>query len=155
MAEKSPFSNLDHIGVIVRDMDKAIDYYESLGIGPFKALGSMERLEQRMLGKPFDVTTHLIARMARVGETKIELIQPLEGESLWREFLETKGEGIMHLCFYVDDIDKAEAKMVEKGLQVIFHLRYKGGGGGAYIDTRKFGGFITEIVHWAPGMITV
>ncbi|MFC1992204.1 VOC family protein [Chloroflexota bacterium] len=159
MSEKSPFSNLDHIGVIVRDMDKAIKYYESLGIGPFKALGSAERVDQKMLGKPFDVTTHLTARMGKVGATKIELIQPFEGESLWREFLDTKGEGIMHLCFYVDDIDKAEAEMVDKGFEVIFHLRYKVdgkvSGGGAYIDTRKFGGFITELVQWAPGMITV
>ena len=36
--ERSPFSKIDHIGVIVRDMDKAIEYYQRLGIGPFESL---------------------------------------------------------------------------------------------------------------------
>ena len=155
MPEISPFSNPDHIGVIVRDMDKAIECYEALGIGPFKALGSMERLEQRMLGKPIDVTSLLTARMARLGPIKIELIQPFEGKSIWRDFLDTKGEGIMHVCFYVDDIDKAEAELAGKGLKELFHVRYKDGGGSAYFDTSKYGGVISEFVQWAPGMLQV
>ena len=38
MAEDSPFSKAEHIGVVVRNMDRAVEYYESLGIGPFKPL---------------------------------------------------------------------------------------------------------------------
>ena len=34
--EKSPFSTFDHVGVVVRDMDRAIEYYQSLGAGPFE-----------------------------------------------------------------------------------------------------------------------
>ena len=156
MAEKSPFLNLHHIGVVVRDMDRVTKYYESLGLGPFEPVGSgVKRLEQKMLGKHVDILTLITPRIGRVGQIKMELIQPLGGESLWQEFLDTKGEGVHHLAFYVDDINKEEAKLVERGLPILFHLRFQGGGGAAYFDTRKFGGFITEIVHWAPGMITV
>ncbi len=37
MTEQLPFSKVDQIGVIVRDIDKAVEYYQSLGIGPFIA----------------------------------------------------------------------------------------------------------------------
>jgi len=33
---KSPFSKLHHLSIVVRNMDEAIKFYESLGIGPFK-----------------------------------------------------------------------------------------------------------------------
>ena len=40
MPDKSLFSKVDHIGVVVRDIDKAVEYYESLGIGPFEPVNA-------------------------------------------------------------------------------------------------------------------
>ena len=52
LPEKSPFTRVAHIGVVVRDMDKAIAYYQSLGIGPFEPFKSIVAIERKMLGKP-------------------------------------------------------------------------------------------------------
>ena len=154
MTEYSPFSKVEHIGVVVRDMDKAVEYYESLGIGPFKPLRHKLLSQQMMLGKPVEPDSFALkTRQARLGSIKVELLEPEKGESLWKEFLDTNGEGIMHLAFLVDDIDREEAKLVEKGLTVLYHVRFQTGGGSAYFDTREFGGVIIELVQWAPGML--
>lgn len=47
-----------------------------------------------MLGKSVDLNSiKLKIKIAKLGSAELELIQPVEGESLWKEFLETKGEG--------------------------------------------------------------
>ena len=143
------FSKFDHIGVIVRDMDKAIEHYQSLGIGPFEPPKPMDRIERKWLGKPLDLTTIKTSiRIADIGSIRIELKQPIEGESLEKEFLETHGEGIDHIGFTVDDIDKAEAELVGKGLKLFYRARYRNGGGAAYFDTREIGGFWVEFLQW-------
>jgi len=153
MSETSTFSNVDHIGVIVRDIDKAVEYYESLGIGPFDRSPKRMAYRQRsMMGKPFDADhVKLAARVGRMGQTKIELIQPIEGDSPWKEFLDTKGEGIMHVAFAVDDIDGEQVRMEGMGVVVMYSARFQNGGGTAYFDTREVGGVITELVQWPPG----
>jgi len=129
MMEKSPFSRVDQIGIVVRDLDKAVKYYESLGIGPFEPLGDLVYTKREVLGKPikFD-SIELDIRVARVGPVELELIEPIKGEFLWKEYLDTKGEGIMQLGFYVDDIDREESRLVEKGLKVIYRSRFNNGG---------------------------
>lgn len=155
MAEKSPFSKFDHIGVVVKDIHETVKHYESLGLGPFieHHHGNVAFKEKKMWGRPIPIDSFgLERRIGKVGQTKAELLQPVWGEGSWKEFLETKGEGIHHLAFVVDDIDEEEARLVEKGLTVMFSARYKDGGGATYFDTRKIGGFITELTQWAPGM---
>ena len=151
MMEKSPFSRVDQIGIVVRDMNKAVDYYQSLGIGPFEPMGDLVYTERIVLGKPVDFDSiKLDIRFAEIGPIEVELIQPVEGEFLWKEFLETKGEGIIHLGFYVDDIDKEEAKLVKEGLAVLYRSRFQNGGGAAIFDTGKVGGVVLELIQW-PG----
>ncbi|MFC1992585.1 VOC family protein [Chloroflexota bacterium] len=152
-AEKSSFSNLDHVGIIVRDLDKAVEYYESIGIGPFKVVGEMKRLERRVMGKVIDPDSiQLTERMARAGQMKYELLQHVRGESFWKEFLETRGEGIQHLGFCVDDFEKEMAKLEEKGCTVMYSTKFQDGGGSAYLDTSEVGGVLIQLAQWAPGM---
>ena len=149
--EKSPLSNINHVGVVVRDMDKAIEHYQSLGIGPFERLRKVTQVQIKVLGKPIKLDDiKLRVRIARTGQVGFELIQPVAGESPWKEFLETKGEGINHLCFLVDDIDKETAKLEEKGFKVLWSSRFKNGGGAAYFDTAQVGGVILELIQWPP-----
>ena len=147
MIEKSPFSNLDHIGVIVRDLDKATEYYQSLGIGPFEPV-KVVATERQMRGKPIDANTVMVkARTAQLGPVKLELLQPVEGD-IWREFLETRGEGINHIAFLVDDLDRAEAELEKQGLKIIYKTRFVNGGGDDYFDTGKVGGVLLSIIQW-------
>lgn len=146
--EESTFAKLDHVGVVVRDMGKAIKYYQSLGIGPFEPITT--HVASIELRDKLTDNVKMELRLARMGQIKIELIQPVAGETLHKEFLEHRGEGINHLCFAVDDIDKETAKLVKKGLKVLSSRRFAGGGGNAYFDTDKVGGVLTELLQQPP-----
>lgn len=137
-----------HIAVIVKDMNKAIEYYESLGIGPFPPFigpeGTVTLTEKKVRGKPVDYQIDL--RQAEVGGLTFEVIQPLEGETPVKEFLEKKGEGIQHIGFFVDDLDQETAKMAERGFSITQSgesPRVKW----AYYDTDKVGGVAIELMQ--------
>ena len=66
-------------------------------------------------------SAHTKARIAfiPIGETRIELIQPFNAESVVGRFLEKKGEGIHHLSFKVKDVDQSLVEIESKGVQLI------------------------------------
>ena len=151
MKKELPFSKVDQIGVIVRDMEHAVKHYESLGIGPFTPLKNIATKERKVLGKKIDPNAfRLQVLVAKLGSVDLELIQPIEGESLWKEFLDKRGEGINHLGFFVDDIEKEETKLADKGFQVLYSTRFQSGGGAAYFDSGKVGGVLFELIQWPP-----
>jgi methylmalonyl-CoA/ethylmalonyl-CoA epimerase len=140
---KSPFSNLLHVGIVVRNMDKAVERLESLGIGPFEAI-SLPPIGKRLFrGKPY--VGKVKGLIGKIGELEIELFQPVEGESPHKEFLDSKGEGIQHIAFAVDDIEKEVAKFTEQGVSILLSGRWQGGGF-AYLDL-GVGGIIFELVQ--------
>ncbi len=145
--EKSPFSKADQVGLIVRDIDKAVQYYESLGIGPFEPMKGPPPFDRKVYGKPAEGIKNKVM-VAQMGSVQLELVQPVSGKSVQMEFLESRGEGISHLGFFVGHLDKAVPKLVEKGFKVILGGRFAGGGGFAYFDTDKVGGVIFELVQW-------
>ena len=150
MTEDSPFSNVRHIGIVVRGMDKAIEHYQSLGIGPFEPL-KVVFVRREVLGKPITGDgVKLKVRMAQMGQVQLELIEPIEGKSQWMDFLEAKGEGIEHLGLFVDDIDAEVAKMEEKGFKILRRGWFQNGGGNAFIDTSTVGGVNVELIQWPP-----
>lgn len=143
-----PCAKVNQIGVIVRDMDKAIEYFEALGIGPFKPLErTYPTIEREVYGKPANEVKNLI-RVAHVGELEFELLQPISGDSIQKEFLETRGEGINHLGFFVDDLNKTVDQLVGRGFKVISRTKRANGGGTAYLDTDKVGGVQFEFVQF-------
>ena len=140
--------NFSHVCILVRDMDKAIKHFEALGVGPFPPLiGGTEGTpltEQTVRGEPSDYDMDL--RMCRegMGGLGLELIQPLKGRSIYDEFLEEKGEGVHHVCYNVEDLDKEIADMAKAGFEVV----QTGGTAGArwaYFDTDKTGGMVVEL----------
>ena len=119
---KSIFSKLHHLGVIVKDVDRVAQYYESLGFGTFELL-RLNVKERRIRGKPI-ASPNLKVRMGYAGSIRFELIQPDVGtDSIWKDFLMSRGEGASHLAFAVDDIDEVEAYLVAKGFHVTFRAR--------------------------------
>ena len=148
--EKSPFSKVSHVGIVVRDMDQAVEYYQSLGIGPFQPSQKGHlATDRKVYGKPAD-GVKIKSRVAQIGPLYVELVQPVEGESLQKEFLEAKGEGINHLGFFVDDIDKEQAKLEAMGFRVLYRSRYRNGGGCTYFDTGEVGGILLELIQRPP-----
>lgn len=144
----APFIDFDHVGVIVRNIEQAMDYYTNLGVvGEWRWWGPAFT-EVREYGRLVDGSTYKPeVRLAEMGNTTIELIQPGEPHSLWQKFLETNGEGVQHIAFLSDDIDRDEAIVVEKGVQVPWRCRWIDGGGASYFQTQEVGGMILELIQ--------
>ncbi|TET49364.1 MAG: hypothetical protein E3J57_00760 [Dehalococcoidia bacterium] len=139
-----------HVSVVVRDMAKAMKFYEALGIGPFPPLlgpqGKVSLVNKTLHGKPADWELDLRHAEGGVGNLTFELIQPLEGDTPVKDFLEKKGEGIQHIGFFVDDMEQETAKMAEKGFKITQSgetptVKW------AYFGTDAVGGFSIELMQ--------
>jgi methylmalonyl-CoA/ethylmalonyl-CoA epimerase len=141
-------ARFDHVGVIVRDMDKAVDYYHSLGFGPFEPMPELHFAWLEDNGKPPAKDTVLAFRTGKVGNARFELIHPVSGQSMQMDFLKKKGEGIHHVAYLVDDIEKVTGEMKGKGLRLLVAGRFKEGGGIGFFNTDEYGGVVTEYIQW-------
>lgn len=144
MREKLRLPDVSQIGVVVRDLDKTIEYYEKvLSLGPFVRL-EFPFTETFYYGKPVDSLWTL--GFCSLGPVELELIQPITGPSVYEDFLKEKGEGIHHLGFDVKDMDEKLAICQKMGIQVI-----QNGWGAtcrfAYLDTVRIGGITIELVE--------
>jgi methylmalonyl-CoA/ethylmalonyl-CoA epimerase len=145
--EKSPLANLIQIGVVVKDMDQAIKRFSALGIGPFYTKMPPSNAKSLFRGRPFVAAERVKIMAAQLGNTELELVQPLEGESSHREYLEAKGEGIQHLGFAVGDLDKAADKLTAGGSSVLMIGRRADGSGVTYLDLQASGVIVELIKH--------
>ena len=146
---KSPFAKLRHIAIAVKDMEQAVQFYSSVGIGPF--ITPPQRLHhtggyvsRTFKGKPMAVVD-LIVREAKLGPLVLQLVQVVSGDCIYTEFLEKKGEGVQHLGFVVDDIDKEEDQALKLELKITQRGRRGDGSGNTYFDTEALGGITLEI----------
>ncbi|MCX5999243.1 MAG: VOC family protein [Chloroflexi bacterium] len=138
-----------HIGIVVDDMERAIRYYGSVfGWGPFQVREvDMGVLHLTWRGQP--ARGRFKAAVGQSGPMAIELFQVLEGQTPYTEFHAKKGEGIHHLGFKVDDVNRAIAALAEEGIKPVFQGRF-GTGAFAYFDTDKIGGTVFELLDYWP-----
>lgn len=146
--ENTPFKtgNYHHVGVIVRDMEKTIEYLSSIGIGPFGVKDGPLYVEVpfkgELYGKPAEWKVKI--SNAKIGDSELELLQPSGGESALQEFLDNHGEGFHHIGYLVDDVRGEVEKLKKQGVKVITSANLEGRGF-AYMDTSAVGGIVTEI----------
>ena len=123
---------LTQVGVVVKDVEKVVERLGELGIGPFDKMAlppeREEYFREKRMYAEFDI------RGTRMGNVQLELIQPLEGDSPHREFLETKGEGIQHVMYQVDNLEETVKELTDKGVEVLLRAKFPGGRGVAYVD---------------------
>lgn len=112
----SPFSKLVQIGIVVKDMEETIKKLTAFGIGPFEHRSVPEGAKEYYKGKPMEAIFKIAA--VNVGGIELEFIQPVDGDSPHMEFLKEKGEGIQHLAFAVDNLDKDIDNLKEKGASI-------------------------------------
>jgi methylmalonyl-CoA/ethylmalonyl-CoA epimerase len=136
-----------HVSLVVKDMDKAIKYFEGLGLGPFPPfLGGpgMPFTGKMIRGKPADYDMDLRLAKGDMGGMGFELVQPLKGKSVYKEFLDKKGEGVHHIAFFVDDVDAEIVDMQKLGFKVV-QSGAMSNSKWAYFDTDKLGGMMIEL----------
>jgi len=135
---------VNQVGIVVRDMDRAIkNYGEIFGI-PFPKVVVPDYFNRTYRGKPENFRMKI--GLAMVGELQIELIQPLEGKTIYGEFLEKWGDGIHHLGFDVNNLDERVAAFRELGIGVLMSGE-RVGGKFAYMDTEEPVGIIIELIQ--------
>jgi len=100
------FRKIDHIGIVARDLEELKALYRDV-------------LEMEPAHEEIREELGVKAALYSVGETALEFIEPISEETPLKNFLETRGEGIHHICFMVDNIEDALKKLAERGVDLI------------------------------------
>jgi methylmalonyl-CoA/ethylmalonyl-CoA epimerase len=127
---------IDHIGIAVNNLKESIKIYRDiLGL---ECKGAEEILDQKVI-----VATFL------VGNVKVELVQPTHLDSSMRKFIDKRGEGMHHIAFMVDNIDKSLKELSEKGVKLIDEKARIGADGAriAFIHPKDMNGVLIELVE--------
>ncbi len=133
-----------HVGVVVKDLNKAIESLSSIfGLGPWDIAERRYPKEQVEVGKgPF---TYKVA-FAAMGPVQLELIEVVEGNTIHAEFLRKKGEGIHHIGFRVPDVRQVVDTLQQYGIGVS-QSAFREGARYAYMDPAGLGGITFEFVQ--------
>ncbi len=125
---------LDHLGVAVKSIAAARGFYEALGMGVVHE----ETVEHEKVK----------TAMLPVGESRIELLEPTEEDSVIGKFLAKRGEGLHHVAVHVDGIDAMFAKLKAEGVRLASDAVRIGAGGHRYffVHPASTGGVLLEIV---------
>jgi methylmalonyl-CoA epimerase len=126
---------IDHIGIVVRDIQQALRVYEAA------------------LGLQLEEVTEVPDQQVRVaflpiGESNLELVQPTTDDTGIARYLAKRGEGIHHLCIEVDDIEGALAQLKDHDVPLIDETPRQGAHGRvAFIHPRGSHGVLIELVE--------
>ena len=128
---------IDHVGVVVRDIREALKVYQAaLGL-PLREVMEVPDQEVEVAFLP-------------VGESNIELVQPLSDDTGVAKFLKEQGEGIHHICLKVRDIEAALAQLKAHGVELIDEVPRQGAHGRvAFVHPRGAHGVLVELVEYA------
>ncbi len=127
---------LDHIGIATHQIDEALALWKDV------------------LGLEID-STHDIAdqgvrvAMLPIGETHIELLEPLSPETPVGRFLAKRGPGVHHLAIAVTDIRASLSQLKEKGIRLIDETPRVGAGGClvAFVHPSSANGVLLELMQ--------
>lgn len=126
-------SHIEHLGIAVKSIEESLPYYEGvLGLKCY----NIEVVEDQKVKTAF----------FKVGQTKIELLEPTSPDSTIAKFIEKKGEGIHHIAFSVDSVADALAEVESKGVQLIDKAPRAGAEGLniAFLHPKSTCGVLTE-----------
>ena len=127
---------IDHIGVAVQSIDKAL--------GLFRDVLGLE------LGGTEEVATQKVqVAFLKVGETRLELLEPTQEDSNVGKYLASKGEGIHHVALKVDNIEAALAQLKAQGVRLINEQPVPGAHGArvAFLHPKGTYGMLLELVE--------
>ena len=128
-------SHIEHLGIAVKSIEEQLPYYEGvLGLKCY----NIEVVEDQKVKTAF----------FKVGQTKIELLEPTSPDSTIAKFIEKKGEGIHHIAWCVQDgVADALAEVEAKGVQLIDKAPRRGAEGLdiAFLHPKTTGSVLNEL----------
>lgn len=126
--------SIAHIGIAVKNLDDAVKAYEALGL----KLEKVESVPEQGVKTGF----------LPVGGSYVEFLEPLNAESAVAKFIDKRGEGIHHVCFEVDNIEKEIKALSAKGVELIDKQPRQGVEGRiAFLHPRSSKGVLVELVE--------
>ena len=125
----------DHVGVAVKDIDQMLAIY--LKIGGFE----VRRTE--VPGQKAKVA------LIKAGDASVEFLQPTSDESTLAKFIRERGEGLHHIAFEVEDIEKATDELRALGFRFIYERPADGKFGSRvnFIHPKSTGGILVELTQ--------
>lgn len=133
-------SRVNHLGVIVEDLDAAVEGFRGL------------------LGLPLEKTEvyagALDIAFLPCGDTQVELICPRRDDDPSAEYLREHGPGIQHVAFEVSDLEASLAELGDRGVGVVGEAPRPGADDTviAFLDPAAFGGILVELCQYTdPG----
>jgi len=125
---------IDHIGIAVKSIEKTSEILSNiLGL---KVVGE-ENVEEQKVKVAF----------LPLGDSELELLESTSPEGPIARFTEKKGEGIQHIAFRVDNIEKALKKLKKEGVRLIDEKPRYGAGGAkiAFLHPKSTNGILVEL----------
>jgi len=126
--------HIDHIGIAVKGLEQAGKFYtDILGL----KIEEVENVADQKVNVAFIPIT----------DSEVELLESAEPDGPVAKYISARGEGVQHIAFRVEDIDKALEELKEKGVRLIDQTPRKGAGGAriAFIHPKETNGVLVEI----------
>ena len=135
MSEVCTVNHIDHVGVAVKDIDGALEFFK-------KVFGTPDAKVQLLEDQGVRAT------LIQVGQTRLELLEPVSEGSAVGRFIQRRGEGLHHVAFNVEDISGKLATLKTLGVDLIDETPREGLSGTiAFIHPRSVFGMLTELVE--------
>ena len=130
------FERVHHVGIAVRDLDAAIEFYaKTFGVDfTYRHTVDDQGVEEAM---------------GRVGDSWIQLLRPLSPDTPVGKFVERKGEGVHHIGYAVADVEESLRALASQGIQLIDEHPRTGSMNAsiAFVHPKSVGGVLTELVQ--------
>ncbi len=125
---------IDHIGIAVREIEQAGKFYtDILGL----EIEGIEHVADQKVNVAF----------VPIVDSEVELLASTEPDGPVAKYLDSRGEGIQHIAFRVENIEEALKELNEKGVRLIDQEPRKGAGGAriAFIHPKETNGVLVEL----------
>jgi methylmalonyl-CoA/ethylmalonyl-CoA epimerase len=125
---------IDHIGIAVKEIEQAGKFYtDILGL----EIEDIEHVADQKVNVAF----------VPVADSEVELLASTDPDGPVAKYLDSRGEGVQHIAFRVEDIEEALKELKEKGVRLIDQAPRKGAGGAkiAFIHPKETNGVLVEL----------
>jgi methylmalonyl-CoA epimerase len=131
---------IDHLGIAVKSLDDALKFYRD-------QLGLDVSLRETVAQENVNVAMLPLGEL-RVGEPRIELLEPTGADSVIGKFIEKRGEGLHHIAVRVPDLNASVDKLRASGARLLNEPR-TGAGGHLYVFVHpsSTGGVLLELIQ--------
>ena len=127
-------TRLDHLGIAVKGIEQAGKFYtDILGL----EIEDIEHVADQKVNVAF----------VPVADSEVELLASTDSDGPVAKYLDSRGEGVQHIAFRVEDIEEALKELKEKGVRLIDQAPRKGAGGAkiAFIHPKETNGVLVEL----------